>query len=167
LICVVGLDGVPVVPGPRPSSELPLHLAVYRSNGAGSVVHTHPPYATAVSTVLDELPAIHYLAAELGGPVRVAPYALFGTDELAAAASHALDGRHAVLLAAHGAVTVGDTVAHAYARSLHLEWLARLHAIACTMGTPRRLSPTDVEDVATRLDALAYGASRSTSSPLP
>ncbi|MEU1127903.1 class II aldolase/adducin family protein, partial [Streptomyces sp. NPDC005899] len=65
-----------------PTSELPLHLAVYNSTCAAAVVHTHAVHATAVSTLVDEVPLVHYAAAMLGGPVRTAPYARYGTREL-------------------------------------------------------------------------------------
>ena len=65
----------------RPTSELELHLGVYRRYGAGAVVHTHATMATALSCVLDELPVVHYQMLLLGGPVRVAPYATFGSPE--------------------------------------------------------------------------------------
>ena len=67
----------------RPSSRL--HLGVYERFDAGAVVHTHAPMATALSCVLDELPCVHYSMLLLGGTVRVAPYATFGTPELAEA----------------------------------------------------------------------------------
>ena len=88
----------------QPSSETPLHLAVYRTSDAKAVVHTHSTYATALSTVVDEMPMIHYLLAAFGGPVRVAPYATFGSDELAANVEAALEGRRGALLRNHGAV---------------------------------------------------------------
>lgn len=157
-ICVVGIGGAPVEGAARPSSELDLHLAVYRDHACGAVVHTHPLHATALSTVLDELPPVHYLCAELGGSVRVAPYALFGTPELAAAASRALAGRHAVLLEAHGAVTIGRSLAEAYARSVQLEWAARMYVAAAQVGRPKALSDEQVAAVAARLDELGYGA---------
>ena len=82
---VVDLDGALVDAPLLPTTELPLHLAVYRNFDAGAVVHTHPPMATAVACVADELPCIHYTQLSLGGSVRVAPYVTFGTEELAAA----------------------------------------------------------------------------------
>ena len=91
-IAVVDLDGEHVDGDLAPTSELGLHLGVYRRYGAGAVVHTHPPFGTALSCVLDELPVIHYQMLALGGPVRVAPYATFGTDELAEATLDALEG---------------------------------------------------------------------------
>ena len=154
LVCVVGLDGG-IVEGERaPSSELPMHLAVYHATDAAAIVHTHAPHATALATVVDELPAIHYMIAELGGPVRVAPYATFGTDELAASVMHALAGRSAVLLRSHGTLTVGDSLEQAYWRSVLLEWLAALYFRATLLGTPRLIPTDEIELVSERLRAL-------------
>lgn len=136
-VCVVDLDGQPVEPGPVPSSETPMHLAVYRHTAAAAVVHTHPLYATAVSTLVEELPPIHYMVAALGGPVRVAPYATYGTPELAENCLAALAGRSAVLHANHGATTHGASLAQAYDRSVLLEWLCRLWHQARLAGEPR------------------------------
>src|SRR5215203_2832363 len=92
-VAVVDLDGA-LVEGPlAPTSEIALHLGAYRRYGAGAVVHTHAPVATALSLVLDELPCVHYEMLALGGAVRVAPYRTFGTAELAEAVLDALDGR--------------------------------------------------------------------------
>jgi len=151
LVCIVGLDGRLVEAERVPSSELPMHLAVYRGTDAAAIVHTHAPYATALATVVDELPAIHYAIAELGGPVRVAPYETFGTDELAVSAVSALEGRSAVLLASHGTLTIGDTLAQAYRRSVLLEWLAALYYRAALLGDPRLLPSEELERVADRL----------------
>src|SRR5262249_26086846 len=133
-ICVVDVDGRAVESELPPSSELPLHLAVYRHGAASAIVHTHSPYATALSAVLDELPPVHYLLAELGGPVRVARYATFGTDELARNVVDALQGRQAALIESHGAITLGGSVARAYGRSVTLEWLAALYYRARLLG---------------------------------
>jgi L-fuculose-phosphate aldolase len=144
LICVVTLDGRPLEATLEPSRELPMHLAVYRTTGARAVVHTHSPYATALSTILSELPAVHYLIAELGGPVKVAPYATPGSEELAAEMVRALEGRSAVLLASHGALTIGESVEQAYSRSVTLEWLAALYHRARTLGDPAVLPDEEV-----------------------
>jgi L-fuculose-phosphate aldolase len=154
LICVVGLDGELVEAERAPSSELPMHLAVYHATDAAAIVHTHAPYATTLATVADELPAIHYMIAELGGPVRVAPYATFGTDELAASVMDALEGRSAVLLRSHGTLTTGDSLEQAYWRSVLLEWLATLYYRASLLGEPRLIPPEEIELVADRLRAL-------------
>ena len=88
-----------------PTSEIDLHLGVYRRFGSGAVVHTHSPVATAVGLVATEVPCIHYQMLLLGGAIRVAPYSTFGTPELADSVVEALDGRAAALMANHGAVT--------------------------------------------------------------
>ena len=107
-----------------------------------------------LATVVDELPAIHYTIAELGGPVRVAPYATFGTDELAGSVMDALRGRSAVILGSHGTLTFGDSLEQAYWRSVLLEWLATLYYRATLLGEPRLLPTEEIERVAERLRAI-------------
>ncbi|MEU9337577.1 class II aldolase/adducin family protein [Streptomyces sp. NPDC048290] len=136
-----------------PTSELPLHLAVYHGTDARAIVHTHAVHATAVSTLVPELPAVHYMTAALGGPVRVAPYATYGTDELAENALHALTGRSACLLQNHGTLTHGTTLAQAYDRTAQLEWMCRLWLTASAVPglTPSLLSPRQLTEAAARL----------------
>jgi L-fuculose-phosphate aldolase len=144
-------------PGPRPSTETPMHVAVYRATGTAAIVHTHSPFVVAVSTVLDELPAVHYAMADLGGIVRVAPYVRFGTPELAESAVAALAGRNAVILRNHGALTCGPDLARAYDRAATLEWLARVYWYARLAGTPRTLTEAALTEVSDATRALRYG----------
>ena len=158
-VAIVDLDGT-LVDGPlEPTSELPLHLAVYRSFDAGAVVHTHPPMATAIACVADELPCFHYTLLTLGGNVRVAPYATFGTEDLAASVAEALDGRTAALLASHGAVTYGRDLRAAIDATELLEWACGVYVHACACGTPRTLA---VEDRVAVSAALSTYGPRST-----
>ena len=156
------LDGEPVDAPLRPSSELPLHLAIYHATAGASrvgaaIVHTHGVASTAVSTVLDELPASHYYTAMFGGPVRVSPYATFGTDALARSVVTALDGRSGAIMGNHGAVTVADSLSHAYALAEYLEYLCDVHLRAMATGFPvRTLAADEIADVALRI---APGAS--------
>ncbi|MFJ8466734.1 class II aldolase/adducin family protein [Streptomyces swartbergensis] len=129
----VGLDGRQVLGTLAPTSELPMHLAVYRTTGARAVVHTHAVHATAVSTLVSELPLIHYMAAALGGPVRVAPYATYGTDELAENMLRALADRSGCLLQNHGTITHGTSLDQAYDRTAQLEWMCRLWLTAASV----------------------------------
>lgn len=154
-ICAVALDGTPEETDAEPSSELPMHLAAYRATAATAVVHTHSPDATALSTVVEELPAIHYLVALLGGPVPVVPYAPPGSEELAASVEKTLIDRSAVLLGNHGALTVGRSLEAAYERSVLLEWLCTVYGRARLLGTPRILSDTELDEVAVKLEG--YG----------
>ncbi|MFC5722473.1 class II aldolase/adducin family protein [Streptomyces gamaensis] len=138
----VDLDGRQVLGALAPTSELPMHLAVYRATDAAAVVHTHAVHATAVSTLVTELPLIHYMAGALGGPVRVAPYALYGTEELARHMLRALDGRTGCLLRNHGTLTFGPGLDAAYDRTAQLEWMCRvwLAASAVPGRSPALLS---------------------------
>ncbi|MFB7497740.1 class II aldolase/adducin family protein [Streptomyces sp. NPDC056161] len=149
----VDLDGRQVLGTLAPTSELPMHLAVYRATDARAVVHTHALYATAVSTLVGELPAIHYMSAALGGPVRVAPYATYGTEELAGNMLRALDGRSGCLLRNHGAITHGTTLDQAYDRTAQLEWMCRLWLTASSVPghTPTLLTPAQLAQAADRL----------------
>ncbi|MEU9099476.1 class II aldolase/adducin family protein [Streptomyces sp. NPDC048361] len=153
----VDLEGRQVVGALRPTSELPMHLAVYRTTDALAVVHTHAVHATAVSTLVPELPLIHYMAAALGGPVRVAPYAVYGSEALAQNMLKALEGRTGCLLQNHGTVTYGAGLDQAYDRTAQLEWMCRLWLTAATLPgrTPSLLSPAQLDEVARRLSG--YG----------
>ncbi|MFC8394265.1 MULTISPECIES: class II aldolase/adducin family protein [unclassified Streptomyces] len=149
----VDLAGRQVLGTLVPTSELPMHLAVYRSTGARAVVHTHAVHATAVSTLVDELPLIHYMAAALGGPVRVARYATYGTDELAENMLRALDGRTGCLLQNHGTITHGTTLTQAYDRTAQLEWMCHLWLTASSIPglSPHLLTPEQLTEVGARL----------------
>jgi L-fuculose-phosphate aldolase len=159
-VSVVDLSGRVVLGSLAPTSELELHLGIYRDFDAGAVVHTHAPMATAVGCVVDLLPCVHYQMLLLGGDVRVAPYATFGTPELAANVHAALEGRAAALMANHGAVTHAEDLAKAVELALLLEWACTVYWRAAAIGTPRAL---DTEAQAAVIDAAlqrGYGSSR-------
>lgn len=157
-VAVVDLSGNHVEGGLAATSELGLHLGVYRRFGAGAVVHTHPPMATALSCVLDELPVVHYQMLALGGVVRVAPYARFGTDELADLTLEALHDRSAALMSNHGALVQGPDLQVAVDHTLLLEWVCGVYWRAAAIGTPRTL---DARQQAEFLEAFAgYGTVR-------
>ncbi len=159
-VTVVDLSGEVVEGRLVPTSELDLHLGLYRDLETSAVVHTHAPWSTAIACVLDELPVLHYQQLSLGGPVRVAPYATFGTPELAAHVRAALEGRHAALLANHGSVAVGPDLEQAVQHALLLEWLAALHHRASALGTPRGLTDQQQEDVVRQAINRQYGTTR-------
>jgi L-fuculose-phosphate aldolase len=161
-ICLVSMDGTQDAGGgpETPSSETPMHLAIYAATGARAVVHTHSPEVIALSAARPELPAIHYAITGLGGPVRVAPYVRFGSAGLAAAAVEALDGRSAVILRNHGAVSCGRDLTQAYDRALLLEWLARTYRLALSYGEPAVLSAAELDEVTAETGRRRYGERR-------
>ncbi|GAA3441578.1 class II aldolase/adducin family protein [Planomonospora venezuelensis] len=147
---VLDVEGHLVEGGLQPSSETPMHLAVYASTGAQAVVHTHSVFGTVVATTMTELPPVHYNALLLGGTVRVAEYATYGTPELAAAVRDALAGRQAALLANHGGVTIGDDLDKAFEATRLLEWLCEVYVRARSVGEPRVLTEEQLAAVVRR-----------------
>ena len=162
-VTVVDRSGTVVEGDLAPTSELDLHLAVLAASGAGAVVHTHAPYATAVGCVRDDLPVLHYQQILLGGEIRVAPYETFGTPELAASVVEALRDRSAALMANHGAVNHGATLDKAVENALLLEWCCRLFVTASSIGTPQVLD----EDQQTAVITAAITRNYGTRQPVP
>jgi L-fuculose-phosphate aldolase len=152
-----GLDGAALDAPLAPTSELPLHLAVYAAfPEVRAIVHTHSTAATALSCLVPVVPAVHYYLAMFGGAPRVTSYVTYGTDALAAGAVVALEGRTACLLGNHGAVAVGATLAEAYERALYLEWVCEVALRVLSSGViPRLLDGVEMDDAAARL--ASYG----------
>lgn len=156
-IPLVNLDGDVIDGELEPSSEVNLHLGMYRRYGAGAVVHTHAPMAAAVGCVVDELPCVHYLMVDLGGEVPVAPYLTFGTQELADAVHDAIEGHTAALMANHGTLAYGGDLATAATRTRLLEWVSTLYWRAAAIGTPKTLSKAEQDDVLAAIEQRSYG----------
>jgi L-fuculose-phosphate aldolase len=159
-VAVVDLDGEHVDGELAATSELGLHLGVYHRYEAGAVVHAHPPMGIALSCVLEELPVVHYQMLSLGGPVRVAPYATFGTPELAELTLEALSERSAALMANHGTITYGPELDFAVTQSLLLEWACELYWRAATLGRPRALGPDEQQAVIDQVARRGYGSTQ-------
>ena len=136
-----------VIEGSRkPSSEAPLHLAIYRQRkDVAGIVHTHSEVATAFSVLREPIePVVEDAAMLVGGPVQVADYALPGTAELAQHVVAALADRYAVLMANHGLVGVGRRVEEAFTVCQVVEKCARVYAWAKALGKPVILPEQDV-----------------------
>lgn len=131
-----------------PSSEWRFHRRLLRARpDAGAVVHAHPPYCTALAMARREIPAAHYMVAAFGGnSVRCAGYARYGTEALAVLAVEAMEGRTACLLANHGMIVLGDTLAKAMWRAVELEALARQYVLSLTIGGPFVLNDAAIEE---------------------
>ncbi|MBB5136556.1 L-fuculose-phosphate aldolase [Thermocatellispora tengchongensis] len=147
---IVDMEGYLVEGERQPSSETPMHLAVYSTTDARAIVHTHSVFGTVVATTMGELPPIHYNTLLLGGVIKVAEYATYGTPELAANVRAALAGRQAALLANHGGVTIGPDLDTAYERTRLLEWLCEVYVRARAVGEPRVLTEEQLAAVVER-----------------
>lgn len=141
-----------------------MHAALHEAHDAGAVVHTHSTHASALSCLPEVqrrgIPAFHYMIAMAGGDdLRCARYATFGTQALSQAALEAIDGRRACLLANHGVLAYGDTLAAAFALAQEVETLARMYAIALSLapalGDPVLLDDAQMAQV--RAQFAGYG----------
>jgi L-fuculose-phosphate aldolase len=140
-------SGTQVEGGLRPSSELAMHLAIYRAReDVLGIVHTHSIYASAHAVAHQNLPPVVEDAAQVvGGPVVCADYALPGTEGLARSAVRALGPRQAVLLANHGVVGVGPTAAEALRVCQLVEKAAQIHLLARLLGGAVPIATADVD----------------------
>ena len=144
----VDLDGKPLRRTSRkPTSELELHLRILRHRpDVHAVVHAHPPAATGFAVAGQTIPG--NLLPELifvVGPVPLVPFGMPGTPELGDRVVPYLKGHDALLLASHGAVTLGATLDEAWIRMESLEHAARIIAAARAIGEPQPLPAGVVE----------------------
>jgi len=146
----------------EPSSETPMHTGVYRARpNVDAVVHTHSRFATTLACLGLEIPPVHYMLTTLSedGRIPLAPYATYGTEELAGLAGEALREIHnACLLQNHGTITVGESTKEAFSRIVVLEEMSEIYYRARLDGEPILLSPEQVEDVATKI--AGYGQAK-------
>ena len=135
--------------GVRPSSEWRMHATIYAARSdVGAIVHTHSPKATALACAGLGIPPFHYMIAMGGGhDIRCAPYATFGSEELAAAIGPAIAGRNACLLANHGLLACGATLDDALALAVEVEALARMYWQALQLGEPVLLPRAEMDRV--------------------
>src|SRR5687768_5741368 len=141
--------GVPTTSGLRVSTEWQLHAAILSARPeVGTVLHAHPPYATAVACLRRDIPPFHYMVAVAGGTdIRCADYATFGTAALGANAVAALEDRRACLLANHGTIALGDTPEAALALAIEVEALAQMYCVAVATGKPVLLDEPEMNRV--------------------
>jgi L-fuculose-phosphate aldolase len=157
---VVRLDaeGRPA-PGARaPSSEVPMHLAVYAARpDVAAVVHSHSRFATVLACTRRSLPAVHYMIAAVGTrTIPCAAYATFGTRELSERILEVLGGGQGCLLANHGQIALGHDLGHAVRVAEEIEWLAEIYVRSLALGGPVLLGDAEMEAVEARFRA-GYG----------
>ncbi len=132
-----------------PSSEWWFHRDILAKRpDANAVVHCHAMFTTTLAILHEEIPAIHYMIAAAGGPnIRCAPYATYGTQELSGHALVALQDRKACLLANHGMIAVGPSLARAMWLAVEVETLAAQYWRALQIGKPKLLTEQEIATV--------------------
>jgi len=161
----IGVDGdieAGMVGRWQPSSEAPFHRAIYAARAdLHAVVHVHPVHATALACLRRPLPAFHYMVAVAGGDdVPCVPYHLFGSEALSQAVAAAFATRCAALLANHGLVAGGSTLAHALQVTLEIESLCETYLEALAAGEPVLLDAAQMAAVAERFRRYGRAARR-------
>ncbi len=147
---VLDLDAKTVEGFRNPSIEKYAHLELYKSRtDAKAVVHSHGEYSTALALLNRPLPpVIDEVVPKLGGEIRLAPYAMPGTKELAKNIVEAMEKRSAALMANHGAICIGKSPREAFEYSLLLERTCKIYLLALQIDTPTQLPEEVVEDEA-------------------
>ncbi|ELY40277.1 class II aldolase/adducin family protein [Natronorubrum tibetense GA33] len=155
---MVGVDGDQRGGAMAPSSEVPMHAAIYRREDVGAIVHTHSPWSTAMAVAHEPLPPIHYMIVAVGKSVPVAEYAPYGTDALAENIVTAMDEADATasFIENHGLVVTASDLETALENTHHVESLARLYLQTRAAGMePRTLSNEQLETVLEQFES--YG----------
>ena len=146
MMCITDLDGKKLAGDRDPSSEMQMHLEVYRQRpDVQAVVHAHPPIATAFAVA--GIPLDRAVLAEVVttlGSVPIADYATPSTKELPQAVSKYIKAHDGMLLANHGALTVGTDLFSAYYKMETIEHFAHISFIARMLGGERLLSKEEV-----------------------
>lgn len=133
----------------RPSSEWRFHRDIMAKRPeVGAIAHMHSMFASTLSCLAMDIPAVHYMIVVAGGnSIRCAPYATYGTQEIADGALKALEGRKACLLANHGMIVVGENLKKAMWLAVEVENLAAQYWRALQIGKPNILSKAAVAAV--------------------
>ena len=133
----------------KPSSEWRFHQDIYISKkNAKAIVHSHSTNATALSTHNKKIPSFHYMVALAGGSdIKCAKYATYGTRELSKNILKALKNRFACLIANHGQITFGSSLAEAFELAEEVDNLAKQYIKALLLGRPKLLSLNEMKKV--------------------
>ena len=133
----------------KPSSEWRFHQDIYISKtNAKAIVHSHSTNATALSTHNKKIPSFHYMVALAGGSdIKCAKYATYGTRELSKNILKALKNRFACLIANHGQIAIGASLAEAFELAEEVDNLAKQYIKALLLGRPKLLSLNEMKKV--------------------
>jgi L-fuculose-phosphate aldolase len=157
---LIAADGAVPNDALKPSSEWHMHQRLLqRRPDMAAVVHCHSRHATILACAHKPIPALHYMVAVGGGSsVPLAPYATFGSSELADAVVEALDGRYAALMANHGQVVVGRSLEAALSIAEEVEEQAAVYWGTLAIGGPKLLGEDEMATVMDRFKT--YGQRR-------
>lgn len=144
----------------RPSSEMPMHLEIYRQRpDVNAIIHAHPIITTAFTLTGEDfsIPALPEVVL-MFGEIPIAPYATPATDEGAKSISELILKHNVIVLDHHGSLTVGKDLTEAYCRLEKLEHTANILFAARQLGKIKPLSDSDIEKLMQLKKEMNYGA---------
>ena len=158
MLVVIDSAGRVVEGDRRPSTEMAMHLRCYADReDVRAVVHAHPPYATAFAAADRALDGYGLIETVLTvGAVPVVPFAMPGTDDVAEAIAPYLSHHDALLLRAHGALTVGGDLRTAYYRMESLEQFAKISLATHQLGGMKDLPRHDIDTLMQRRESFYH-----------
>jgi L-fuculose-phosphate aldolase len=147
LLVELNIEGEVIGGHLKPSSEWRFHRDIYLNREqAGSIVHVHSPFATAIACTRKSIPAFHYMIAITGGDsIRCAEYATFGTEQLSKYVVKALIGRKACLMANHGMIALDKDISSAFKMAIEVEELAKQYFYSMQIGDPTILDKEEMQ----------------------
>lgn len=148
-VVILSMSGKKISGSESPSSEYPLHLAVYaHREDINAIVHTHSPYCAAFSIARKAIPpACEDMVQIVGGEVPVAPYAFPGTEALGEVTVSALEDKMAVIMANHGLVACGRSLDEAFKTAMIVEKAAMATVYADFIGDIHTIPAEDVSQM--------------------
>ena len=157
-IVIVDLEGQRIQGDLAPSIETMLHTGIYKvRKKVNAVIHTHPVYGSVIAVAGLEIPPIlDDQVTQIGGEIRVAPYALSGSPEMTTNVLAALGPRNAALMANHGAIALGRNMREAFTTCQLLEKTAQIYVFALGLRNVTLL-PTDAAEVERAFFNAVYG----------
>ncbi|BAL81376.1 class II aldolase/adducin family protein [Caldisericum exile] len=150
-ILVIDFSGNVVEGEGKPSSEILFHIKIYKVRpDVNAIIHAHPPYATGFAIANSSIPNnVHEESTLILGDVPVIPYEITSSKELAENIGKAIQDHNALLLANHGALTVGDTLERAFRRMEELENLCKMLTVANLLGGAKPIPQDKLENLLT------------------
>jgi len=148
-LCVVDMQGKQISGKKKRTSEILLHLAVYRNRpDVKAVIHSHPPHATAFAVADVELPTcIHPEAEVFLGPVKTAKYVTPGDTRLGESIEPFIKESNTILLGNHGVVCYGPDLEDAYYKLEIVDAYARILLLTKQLGSVRPLAPDEMKEL--------------------
>ena len=150
-IVFVSMDGV-AEKNKKPSSEWRFHLDLYKTKNCNAIVHAHSKFSVICSCLYKVIPAFHYMVALTGAKsIKVAKYALFGSQELSKNIVNALGKSKSCLISNHGQISIGNTLENTFELAEEVELLCEYYYYCRLQKKPENISSAEMNKVLSKI----------------